>query len=173
MTARKIATPTGSLCPDGRLSTPTRQRDGVEILDIDNFVPFFLSSINNALASSASNQFRERYGIGISEWKTMAMLAIEPGITAARICEVVKLDKAAASRSLGVLDRRGYLTSVSSARDARKRRWWLNEDGYQLHNTIIGHSLARERTLIEGADPEDLEATLRVLRLMMTNLPNL
>lgn len=160
-------------CPDGRISVPTTTRDGVEILDINNFVPFFISSLNNTLASGASNHFRDRYGIGISEWKTVAMLAIEPGITAARICEVVRLDKSAVSRSLGVLDGLGYLQSVSSERDIRKRQWWLNDKGYQLHNTIIGYSLGRERTLIEGADPEDLEATLRVMRLMLDNLQKL
>ena len=160
-------------CPQGRISESTTTRDGVEILDVTNYVPFFLSSINNALSRGASNLYRERFGIGISEWRTVSMLAIEPGITAARICEVINLDKAAASRALATLDELGYLDSVSSEKDPRKRLWWLNEKGYELHAKIIRIALRREETLIEGADPDDLEAAIRVMRLMMKNVRKL
>lgn len=163
----------GARCPQDRISRSTTTRDGVEILDITNYTPFFLSSINNALSRGASNLYRQRFGIGISEWRTVSMLAIEPDITAARICEVVNLDKAAASRALATLDELGYLDSEVSETDPRKKRWRLNRKGYDLHEQIIRIALAREETLIEGADPEDLEATIRVMRLMLENLQNL
>lgn len=148
-------------------------RDGVEILDISNYIPFFLSSVNNALSRGASNIYRERFGIGISEWRTISMLAIEPGITAARICDVVNLDKAAASRALKTLEELGYLSSVSNETDPRKRLWWLNAKGYELHDRIKSIALAREEKLIEGVDPEDLEAYIRVMRIMMKNVRSL
>jgi DNA-binding MarR family transcriptional regulator len=163
----------GAPCPEGRLSVSTTTRDGVEILDITNYIPFFLSSINNALSRGASSIYRERFGIGISEWRTVSMLAIEPNLTAARICEVVNLDKAATSRALATLDEMGYLGSLTSENDPRKRRWWLNEKGYELHAQIIRIALGREEALIEGIDPEDLEATLRAMRLMMKNVRKL
>ncbi|SMC76110.1 MarR family winged helix-turn-helix transcriptional regulator [Rhizobium sp. RU36D] len=157
-------------CPEGRISSSITTRDGVEILDISNYIPFFLSSINNALSRGASAIYRERFGIGISEWRTISMLAIEPEITAARICEVVNLDKAAASRALATLDEMGYLGSVSAETDPRKRTWWLNDKGYELHATIIEIALAREKALIEGVDPQDLEAAIRAMRIMMSNV---
>lgn len=161
---------TGETCPQGRISSSITTRDGVEILDISNYIPFFLSSINNALSRGASAIYRERFGIGITEWRTISMLAIEPAITAARICEVVNLDKAAASRALATLDEMGYLGSVSAETDPRKRTWWLNDKGYKLHATIIEIALAREKALIDGIDTEDLEATIRAMRIMMSNV---
>jgi DNA-binding MarR family transcriptional regulator len=161
---------TGETCPEGRISSSITKRDGVEILDISNYIPFFLSSINNALSRGASAIYRERFGIGITEWRTISMLAIEPGITAARICEVVNLDKAAASRALATLDEMGYLGSVSAETDARKRTWWLNDKGYKLHATIIEIALTREQALIDGVDPQDLEAAIRAMRIMMSNV---
>ncbi|WP_051777293.1 MarR family winged helix-turn-helix transcriptional regulator [Pseudorhizobium pelagicum] len=159
-----------AVCPEARISRPTILRDDVEILDITNYIPFFLSSINNALSRGASAIYRERFGIGITEWRTISMLAIEPEITAARICEVVNLDKAAASRALATLDQMGYLGSVTSEKDPRKRRWWLNDKGYDLHATIIRIALSREEALIRGVDPQDLEAAIRAMRIMMTNV---
>ncbi|PYB72276.1 MarR family winged helix-turn-helix transcriptional regulator [Rhizobium wuzhouense] len=160
-------------CPAGRISRSITTRDDVEILDISNYIPFFLSSINNALSRGASAIYREQFGIGITEWRAISMLAIEPEITAARICEVVNLDKAAASRALATLDQMGYLGSVKSEKDPRKRRWWLNDKGYELHASIIRIALAREETLIEGVDPHDLEAGIRAMRVMMKNVRNM
>jgi DNA-binding MarR family transcriptional regulator len=160
----------GETCPEGRISSSITKRDGVEILDISNYIPFFLSSINNALSRGASAIYRERFGIGITEWRTISMLAIEPGITAARICEVVNLDKAAASRALATLDEMGYLGSVSAETDPRKRTWWLNDKGYKLHAIIIEIALTREKALIDGVDPQDLEAAIRAMRIMMSNV---
>lgn len=161
---------TGEACGEGRISSSVTIRDGVEVLDISNYVPFFLSSINNALSRGASAVYRENFGIGITEWRTISMLAIEPEITAARICEVVNLDKAAASRALATLDEMGYLGSVTAEKDPRKRRWSLNNKGYELHQKIIRIALAREKALIEGVDAIDLEATIRAMRQMMSNV---
>lgn len=160
----------GETCPRGRISSSTTTRDGIEILDISNYIPFFLSSINNALSRGASAIYRDQFGIGITEWRTISMLAIEPEITAARICEVVNLDKAAASRALATLDEMGYLGSVTSEKDPRKRRWWLNAKGYELHDKIMHIALAREHALIDGVDPQDLEAGIRAMRMMMSNV---
>ena len=159
-----------AVCPEARISRSTTLRDDVEILDITTYIPFFLSSINNALSRGASAVYRDRFGIGITEWRTVSMLAIEPEITAARICEVVNLDKAAASRALATLDEMGYLGSVTSEKDPRKRTWWLNDKGYELHATIIRIALAREEALIQGVDPQDLEAAIRAMRIMMKNV---
>ena len=54
--------------------------------------------------------------------------------------------------------------------DPRRRIWWLNEAGYVIHDSILQVALERERQLICGADPNDLEAALRVMRIMRKNV---
>lgn len=158
------------LCPEGRLSEPTTFNDGRAIVNIDTYVPFFLASVNNALSRGASAIYRKRFGIGITDWRVISMLAIEPGITAARVCEVVKLDKAATSRALKTLGDAGLLRFVAANTDARRRRWWLSERGYALHDEILQVALRREAELVRGVAPEDLEAFLRVMRRMLRNV---
>lgn len=161
------------LCPEARLSVPTAFNDGRAIVNIDTYVPFFLATVNTALSRGASGIYRERFGIGITDWRVISMLAIEPGITAARVCEVVKLDKAATSRSLTSLEGMGLLRYVTATTDARRRRWWLNDRGYVLHDEILGVALKREADLVRGVAPDDLEAFLRVMRRMLKNVETL
>ncbi|PTX04831.1 MarR family winged helix-turn-helix transcriptional regulator [Pararhodobacter aggregans] len=158
------------LCPDARLSRPTKLRDGRAIVDIDTYVPYFLSSVSNAMSRGASQIYLDRFGIGIVDWRVISMLAIEPWIPASRICTVVQLDKGATSRSLVKLVETGFLDHEASEQDARRKTYALNDKGYALHDEILAIALERERALIQGVEPEDLEAFLRVMRVMKGNL---
>ncbi|NOX73695.1 MAG: hypothetical protein GXP03_08785, partial [Alphaproteobacteria bacterium] len=73
-----------TLCPEGRLSDPTKEYQGRRIIDISTYTPYFLSAVNNALSRGASKRYLKMFGIGIVEWRTISMLAIEPDIPASR-----------------------------------------------------------------------------------------
>ncbi|MBV7380016.1 MarR family winged helix-turn-helix transcriptional regulator [Maritimibacter sp. DP4N28-5] len=172
--AKDDKTSTGKTCPEARISSPTKVLDdGHTVLDINTYIPYFLSSVNNALSSGASAQYLRDYGIGIVDWRVISMLSIEPGIPAARICNVVSLDKGATSRSLSKLSDMALVTFEAMENDPRRRIWTLSEAGYEMHDTILAAALERERQLIDGADPDDLEAFLRVIRVMRRNVDNL
>lgn len=163
-----------TLCPEGRLSSPTRRHDnGRAVVDITTYIPYFLSSVNNSLSLGASSEYLKRFNVGIADWRVISMLAIEPGIPAARIVEVISIDKGAASRSLNKLADLGLVEYEAMRSDPRRRIWELNAKGYDLHDRILAAALEREKKLITGADPEDLEAFLRVIRIMRKNVDRL
>lgn len=166
----KLDRPPRQPCPAGRLSDPTRIAGGRRVVDMASYIPYFLTSVNNALSRGASQLYLDTFGIGIVEWRAVSTLAIEPRIPASRICELVALDKAATSRALARLHALGYLGFAICDPDPRKKLWWLNDAGYQLHDQVLAVALERERRLIAGVDPEDLEAFLRVMRIMRRNV---
>ena len=168
--ARHRGPTAGPVCPDGRLSTPTTERNGRPVIDVTAYVPYFLASVTNALSRSASQLYLTRFGIGIVEWRGVAPPASEPRIPASRICELVALDKGATSRALARLQGLGCVGFEAPEQDPRKKIWWLNDEGYRLHDRVLAVALERERRLIEGVDPEDLEAFLRVMRIMRRNV---
>lgn len=160
------------MCPEGRLSSPVKVVDGRSVIDLNTYIPSFLSTINNALSRGASQRYREQFGIGIVEWRVMSMLAIEPNIQAVRIGEVICTDKGQVSRALLKLSEANLLESEIVSADVRKKNWRLNEAGYAMHARILEIAIERERKLIAGCDPEDVEAFLRVARMMDQNLSN-
>ncbi|SPF80937.1 MarR family winged helix-turn-helix transcriptional regulator [Pseudoprimorskyibacter insulae] len=153
-----------------RLSSPVKTRDGVTILDIDNYAPFLLNAVSSAWQRKTAAIYRDRFGLGIVEWRIIAMLNIEPGITANRICAVIRLDKAAASRTLKVLDNGGYLRFEADEADARKKRWWLSEKGLTTHDTLLDIALECEAAMIGDIEPAEYETFLKVMRAMLGNL---
>ncbi|MCF6320752.1 MAG: MarR family winged helix-turn-helix transcriptional regulator [Rhizobiaceae bacterium] len=165
--------PNRKLCPQARLSRPTRQYQGRQIVDITTYTPYFLSAVNNALSRGASQQYLQDFGVGIVEWRVISMLAIEPRISASRVCEIVNLDKAGTSRALKRLQEQEYVNFEASQSDPRRKFWWLNSLGYELHDKILNVALKRERQLIEGVEPADLEIFLKVIRKMRKNVDHL
>ncbi|WP_121068018.1 MarR family winged helix-turn-helix transcriptional regulator [Chachezhania antarctica] len=159
-----------ALCPEGRLSDPTRPVDGRPVVNEDTYVPHFLSAVNAALTSSASALYLKEFGIGVTEWRVMSWLASTPGTSAARISELQLMDKAAVSRALKQLEAQGLATAEPTPGDGRKRKVALNQRGLEMHDNILQVALKRERDLIAGVDPEDLEVFLRVMRIMRENV---
>lgn len=160
--------------PDGRLAEPTRlNAQGRRVIDIDTYVPYFLIAVNAILSRSASARYQRDFNVGVTEWRVLSWLATEPGIPAARICEVIALDKAAVSRAVARLTEMELIDAVPSPTDPRKRSLSLNAAGYDLHDRILEAALQREAVLIDGVDPDDLNAFLRVMRLLHRNVQRL
>ena len=89
-----------------------------------------------------------RFGIGITDWRIMALLATEPWISAGRVCDVIGLDKAAVSRSVRGMKAAG-LVDLRRGDDPRQSIA-LTRKGLALHDRIVKVSLARERQLLKG-----------------------
>src|SRR5258708_10049605 len=64
-----------------------------QTLDLERYVPAFVTFIANKLSRSATAFYQRRFGVNVTEWRMMSLLAIEPGITASRICYVIGFDK--------------------------------------------------------------------------------
>jgi DNA-binding MarR family transcriptional regulator len=109
------------------------------------------------------------FGIGIIEWRILYALAADPNLSANAICSRIDLDKAAASRSIQVLERLGYLTTATDPSDARRRTIALTPAGLALHDRVLKVALEREEHLLAGFDAEERELLLGLLRRMYAN----
>lgn len=136
-----------------------------EVLDLDRYIPFLLTATANKLSKGATRVYRKKFNLGITDWRVLAMLAVEPDITAARICAVIGLDKAATSRTLITLKERGLVSSpTANHHDKRSVLLRLTEQGYDMHNAILRVALVREQKLLDTFDAEETEMLISLLR---------
>jgi DNA-binding MarR family transcriptional regulator len=98
-------------------------------LDIDRYVPAFVTFIANKLSRSATVFYQQRFGVNITEWRIMSLLAIEPGIPASRICHVIGFDKGPVNRTLASLQRRGLIAIRTDPDDGRSHAITLTPEG--------------------------------------------
>src|ERR1700755_1528606 len=95
-------------------STRSRQKPATAEVgptrDLERYVPAFITFIANKLSNSATALYQRKFGVNVTEWRIMSLLAIEPGIPAARICHVIGFDKGPVRRTLAAMQGRALLT---------------------------------------------------------------
>jgi DNA-binding MarR family transcriptional regulator len=138
-------------------------------LDLDNYVPGLLLWLSNKIASSATQVYRSRFGIGVTDWRVLAYFEVYPWTTASSACELMGLDKAAVSRSIALLVENGWLQSRPSG--LRKVEYRTTKSGKTFHDEVLPVAEAREEALLEGISKSDRARLIRVLHQMLQNLP--
>ena len=115
------------------------------VLDLDRYVPALITFIANKLSRSATVVYQKRFGVNVTEWRILSLLAIEPEISAARICHVIGFDKGPVSRNLAMLQKRGLV-----AIRRRIHHQQLRRDATQLGDQLIGRNagVARGRARV-------------------------
>jgi len=154
-------------------NAPLLIRDGRAVLDLDRYIPFLVSAIGNKWSRSSSRIYLDRFGVGVTEWRIMAMLAIEPRITAYRICQVIGLDKAAVSRALSALERDGHVWSDEDRSTRRRKLVELTDSGWTLHERIIRMAHEREAVLVSDLTAEEVEQLAGLLRRVLAKVPEI
>ena len=125
-----------------RPAEPATADDG-PLLDLDRYVPAFITFIANKLSNSATVFYQRNFGVNVTEWRIMSLLAIEPGIPASRICNVIGFDKGPVSRKLSVLQKRGLVAIRTAPDDGRTHAISLTARGRATHDKVI---VGRART---------------------------
>lgn len=153
-----------------RNGTRDASRASTRALDFDCYIPAYLSFLAGKLSTSASALYRPKFGIGITDWRIMALLAAEPWIAAHRICNATGLDKAAVSRCLRGLKKASLIDIDPDRYDQRKQLVALTRKGVALHDRIVDLAVAREEALLEGLSDAERKTLLRLLMHMQEKL---
>jgi len=152
-----------------RKATQIRGARTGQTLDLERYVPAFVTFIANKLSRSATAFYQKRFGVNVTEWR-MSLLAIEPGITASRICHVIGFDKGPVSRTLTIMQNRDLIAIKTDPRDGRSHSISLTPKGWKTHDAVIVAALERERRLLACLRKDEREVLIDLLRRIHSNL---
>jgi DNA-binding MarR family transcriptional regulator len=144
--------------------TATRAADPGAFDEFGQSISYLIGAISNILSIGGSRFYRQHFGIGLSEWRLMWVLGIEPVMTAQRASQIMGLDKAAVSRAVAGLERRGLLRAASDPADNRQRLIGLSSAGTDLYRKMIVVSRERQRRLLAPLSGEDQRNLANLLR---------
>ena len=148
-----------------------RNRQLQPVIDLDRYVPGYLTWIANKLTRGASQAYLAAFDTGVESWRLLVLLAIETSISAQRCSKVLGMDKASVSRAFKTMQARGLITIGLDASDGRLRVATITTKGRQLHNRIMAVALERERALLSVFSAQEQDVLIGLLRRMHENLP--
>src|SRR5215813_6872328 len=148
---------------------PAADLEGVT-LDLDRYVPALITFIANKLSNSANAAYQKNFGVNVTEWRILSLLAIEPGIPASRICQVIGFNKGPVSRTLAMMQKRGLVAIKADPQDGRTHSISLTAKGRATHDKVIVMALGRERRLLSCLKRDEQEVLINLLLRLHNNL---
>lgn len=133
-------------------------RQPLNRIELERFLPYRLSVLTNAVSGAIAAAYQRRFGLGIPEWRVIAVLARHPGLSAAEVAACTRMDAVAVSRAVTRLTRTGRLRRSVSADDRRRSVLRLSPAGRAVYRRIAPLALAYERELLACLDSREIAA---------------
>lgn len=139
------------------------QNDLAEALDLDNFLPYRLSVLTNRVSSAIARQYSERFNLSVPEWRVMAVLGSDAGLSAREVAARTAMDKVQVSRAVASLMRARRVQRQVDAEDGRITRLSLTERGRAIYDEIVPLALHLEGVLLGSLSLEERHALDRLI----------
>ena len=136
-------------------------------LHLEKFLPYRLSVLSNTVSSAIAAAYFMNFGLTIPEWRVMAVLAANPGLSAAEVTARTAMDKVAVSRAVAALLAAGRLHRTTAHADRRRTHLALTRAGVRVYAQVVPMALQYERNLVAPLTPRDLATLDRIVRVLL------
>lgn len=138
-------------------------------MKLEEFLPYRLSILSNRVSQSIAREYEQRFGLGVTEWRVMAVLARFDALSAREVAERTAMDKVAVSRALARLVESGRVSRRTHHGDKRRSVLRLSAQGWKIHDAVAPLALRHERELLEQLSPAERETLSRILDKLTAN----
>jgi len=132
-------------------------------LDLEHFLPYRLSVLSNRVSGAIARVYSERFALGVTEWRVMAVLGRYPDLSAGEVAQRTAMDKVAVSRAVAGLVEAGRVERETHDDDRRRSVLRLSPAGRAIHDEVAPLALGFERRLLDGMAADEREALFRLL----------
>jgi DNA-binding MarR family transcriptional regulator len=136
-------------------------------LHLEKFLPYRLSVLSNTVSGAIGAAYFLNFGLTIPEWRVMAVLAANPGLSAAEVTARTAMDKVAVSRAVASLISAGRLHRTTAPADRRRTHLALTRAGEQVYARVVPMALEYERNLVASLSRRDRATLDRILRILL------
>ncbi len=125
------------------------------MLKLENFLPYRLSLLSNQISRGIARTYEQRFDLGVTEWRVIAILGRFPEISATEVAEKSAMDKVAVSRAVRKLLEAGRIQRRSNNADRRAKHLFLSTTGQAIYKAIEPAALAYEQQLLDVLDDNE------------------
>lgn len=142
---------------------PSKSRAGGERLELDGFIPYRLSVMQQEVSRAISAVYADKYGLMRYDWRVMAALGDDQPLSANQVCERTNMDKVQVSRAIARLKENGLVDQDQDVLDRRRSRLRLTRRGQAMYRDIVPAALAREAELLAVFSVVELQQLERLV----------
>ena len=141
--------------------------------EVNRYIAAYIMGVANRLANGASNHYRSRFNMGMSEWRAMMAIGTSSHRIVREVAEMADLDYAAASKSLKLLQQRGLVDIEQTQRRGRAAIASLTAEGLSVYRQLRASAQRRQKRLLAQFTPEEVDTLWSLLRRVEQAVPRM
>lgn len=145
----------------------------IESFDLAEFFPYRVRVFYRAVSEAVANVYTEKYGLSMSEWRTMAVLGPYKAMSASEIVELSSMDKVSVSRAIKGLRQHGYITRDIDGDDKRRAVLRLTLDGRKTFTDLVPRVKQRETQCLDGLSETERTTLIALMERVRMNAERL
>lgn len=167
-----VAAASASAGPPRRAEKKPAPVAGIDA-DINRYIAAYIMGVANRLANGASNHYRSRFNMGMSEWRAMMAIGTSTHRIVREVAEMADLDYAAASKSLKLLQARGLVSMEQTQRRGRAAIASLTPEGLEVYRKLRDSARRRQQRLLASFTPEEVAQLWSLLERIERHIPEM
>ena len=152
---------------NGSIAEGRPKRSADALLKLETFLPYRLNVAASLASQAFSRIYQERHGIGVPEWRVLAILGEYGTMTGKAIGAHAHMHKTKVSRAVAFLEKRKLLARRANRADMREAFLSLTPAGRAIYEDLAPVAEAFARRLMEAVVPADRAAFDRALTALI------
>ena len=127
------------------------------------FLPYRFSILRERASESLARIYRDRHRLRRTEWRLIAALGDQRGLSAGELAALTAMTNVKVSRAIKRLIARGLLDSAADDADLRRKILRLTAAGRRVFNDIAPKALQWEADMLARLSPAERDALPQIL----------
>lgn len=132
-------------------------------LALETFLPYRLSVLSNTVSHTIADFYEVKFRLTIPQWRVLAVLGRQSGLSAAEVADSTAMDKVAVSRAVAGLIKAGRVRRRFASDDRRRSILELSPKGREIFQAIAPDALFYEKELISTLTPDEHVGLSKIL----------
>lgn len=120
-------------------------------------VGFRLLKLTNLMSRPFFGEFAKHHKLTLNEWRSIVVLANQPGSAAQDIAAATGLHAMNISRALSGLRKAGLVREARDPENHRRVLLWLTKSGQDMFRQIAPHSEQNARLMLDVLTPDEMK----------------
>jgi DNA-binding MarR family transcriptional regulator len=122
--------------------------DKHEPLILNQFFPYRFAMLQQVISENIASVYTGEFELSRHEWRIMAILGEQTGLSAKQITLLTSLEKMQVSRAINTMRVNKLIKETVNAKDKRFTQLYLTDKGKEIYQILVPRVLKREKELL-------------------------